>query len=189
MSKRSLKSKKEKIAIDACGRTAVPCCLIKTNSREKFPRIASGLLFWKSSQVMKESRNCCINLQYKSIYKYRTRAIITRGLYIYYPMFEGQFFVFKGVFSENSVLMYGYYLRAVYNQERVMMARTVYVLSNSQRHVRDRGCLSDYKHDDAILLTNLFTFCTMMHIGVKSFLKEHFLVFSQRWQKCQGGFR
>ena len=76
----------------------MPCCLIKTNSREKFPRIASGLLFWKSSQVMKESRNCCINLQYKSIYKYRTRAIITRGLYIYYPMFEGQFFVFKGVF-------------------------------------------------------------------------------------------
>ena len=43
--------------------------IIKTNSREKFPRIASGLLFWKSSQVMKESRNCCINLQYKSIYK------------------------------------------------------------------------------------------------------------------------
>ena len=39
--------------------------------------------------------------------KYRTRAIITRGLYIFYPIFEDHFFVFKEVFSENSVLMYG----------------------------------------------------------------------------------
>jgi hypothetical protein len=38
---------------------------------------------------------------------YRTRAIITRGLYIYYPIFEDQFFVFEDFFSENSVLMYG----------------------------------------------------------------------------------
>ena len=38
---------------------------------------------------------------------YRTRAIITRGLYIFYPLFEDHFFVFKEVFSENFVLMYG----------------------------------------------------------------------------------
>ena len=29
---------------------------------------------------------------------YRTRAIITRGLYIFYPIFEDHFFVFKEVF-------------------------------------------------------------------------------------------
>ena len=30
--------------------------------------------------------------------KYRTRAIITRGLYIFYPLFEGQKRFFKEVF-------------------------------------------------------------------------------------------
>ena len=38
---------------------------------------------------------------------YRTGAIITRGLFIFYPIFEDHFFVFKEVFSENSVFMYG----------------------------------------------------------------------------------
>ena len=38
---------------------------------------------------------------------YQIRAIITRGLYIYYPIFEVYFFVYKEVFSENSVLMNG----------------------------------------------------------------------------------
>ena len=38
---------------------------------------------------------------------YRTRLIITQGLYIFYPIFEDLFFVFKEVFSQNSVLMYG----------------------------------------------------------------------------------
>ena len=55
--------------------------------------------------------------------KYRTRAIISRGLYIFYPIFKDHFFVFKEVFSENSVLMYGLYSRAACNQERLMMAR------------------------------------------------------------------
>ena len=35
---------------------------------------------------------------------YRTGAIITRGLYISYPIFEVHFFIFKEVFGENSVL-------------------------------------------------------------------------------------
>ena len=52
---------------------------------------------------------------------YRTRAIISRGLYIFYPIFKDHFFVFKKVFSENSVLMYGLYSRAAYDG-----ARTVY---------------------------------------------------------------
>jgi hypothetical protein len=38
---------------------------------------------------------------------YRTRAIITRGLYIFYPLFGSQKRFFKEVFSENSGLMYG----------------------------------------------------------------------------------
>ena len=58
---------------------------------------------------------------------YRTRAIITRGLYICYPIFEVHFFAFKEVFSENSGLVYGQYSRAVCNQERVMMARVRYI--------------------------------------------------------------
>ena len=37
---------------------------------------------------------------------YRTRAIISRGLYIFYPIFENRFFGFQEVFSENYVLMY-----------------------------------------------------------------------------------
>jgi hypothetical protein len=38
---------------------------------------------------------------------YRTRAIITHGLYIFNPLFEGQKHFFKEFFSENSAFMYG----------------------------------------------------------------------------------
>ena len=47
---------------------------------------------------------------YSKSYKeknYRTRAIITRGLYTFYPLFKGQKRFFKEVFSENSAFMYG----------------------------------------------------------------------------------
>ena len=63
------------------------------------------------------------------INNYRTRAIISRCLYIFYPIFKDHFFVFKEVFSENSVLMYGLYSRAACNQERLMMARVRYLLN------------------------------------------------------------
>ena len=39
--------------------------------------------------------------------EYCTRAIITRGLYNFYPLFEVQKCFFKGLFSWNSGLMYG----------------------------------------------------------------------------------
>ena len=69
----------------------------------------------------------CIHLQHwRKKFMYHMRAIITRGLYIYYPIFQVHFFVFKEVFSENSVLLYGQYSRAVCKQERVMMARVRY---------------------------------------------------------------
>ena len=63
------------------------------------------------------------NFLSKIVPKYHTRAVITSGLFIFYPIFEDHFFVFKEVFSENSVLMYGLYSRAACNQERLMMGR------------------------------------------------------------------
>jgi hypothetical protein len=60
-----------------------------------------------------------IGLDYQNNRKYRRRAIISHGLYIFYPIFKDHFFVFKEVFSENSVLMYGLYSRAACNQERL----------------------------------------------------------------------
>ena len=45
---------------------------------------------------------------------YRMRAIISRGFYIFYPIFKDHFFVFKEVFSENSVLMYDLYSRVAH---------------------------------------------------------------------------
>ena len=53
--------------------------------------------------------------------KYRTRAIITRGLYTFYPLFEVH------LCTVTFGLMYGYYSRAVYNQERVIVARVRYI--------------------------------------------------------------
>ena len=54
---------------------------------------------------------------------YRVSVIISRGLYTFYPILEDHFFVFKEVFSENSVFFYGLYSRPISNQERVVMAR------------------------------------------------------------------
>ena len=62
-------------------------------------------------------------------YDYRTRAIISRGLYIFYPISKDHFFGFKGFFSDNSFLMYGLYSRAASNQEWLMMARVRYFIS------------------------------------------------------------
>ena len=66
---------------------------------------------------------------------YRTRAIISRGLYIFYFIFKDHFFVFKEVFSENSVLMYGLYSRAAYDG-----ARTVHKLVAVHR-----GCQLEFE--------------------------------------------
>ena len=56
----------------------------------------------------------------KYVGMYRTHAIITCGLYILNPFFEGQKCFFKEVFSENSAFMYS----SIYSiQERVMTER------------------------------------------------------------------
>ena len=76
--------------------------------------------FWSPLKVLNwNAFKCC--------YRYRTHAIISHYLYIFYPNFEAHFFVFKEVFLENFVLMYGLYSRAVCNQERVIMARVRYL--------------------------------------------------------------
>ena len=42
-------------------------------------------------------------------------------LVYFYPIFKDHIFVFKEVFSQNSVLMYGLYSRAACNQERYII--------------------------------------------------------------------
>ena len=74
---------------------------------------------------------------------YRTRAIISRGLYIFYPIFKDHFFVLKEVFSENSALMYGLYSRASSNQERLIVVRVWYMSFN---------LISDLKAGEIILV-------------------------------------
>ena len=73
------------------------------------------------------ANNGCV-LRFGSLSKYRTWAIISRGLYIFYPNSEDHFFVFKEVFSENSVLMYS---RAAYDG-----ARTVYTVDEFCSHLK-----------------------------------------------------
>ena len=79
---------------------------------------------------------CIITIWFLNSYlsRYRTRAIISRGLYIYYPIFEDHFFVFKEVFSENSVLMYGLYSRAAYDG-----ARTVFPSRQDRKNPHKSG--------------------------------------------------
>ena len=69
---------------------------------------------------------------------YRKHAIITRGLYIYHPIFEELFFVFqKGFFQKILSLC------MISIQERFMLARVRYMYG------KQRSCVED---------TRLFTF-------------------------------
>ena len=84
------------------------------------------LLCTKLSMCYPQMNNAEIEEQLHH-FMYRTRAIISCGLYIFYPISKDHFFVFKEFFSENSVLMYGLYSRAASNQERLMMAPVSYL--------------------------------------------------------------
>ena len=59
-----------------------------------------------------------------------THHYMTRFVY-FLPHVEDHFFVFNEVFSQNSVLMYGYYLRAASNQE---WARVRYKENCNSKH-------------------------------------------------------
>ena len=82
-------------------------------------------------------------LTFRTDIVYRTRAIISRGLYIFYTIFKDHFFVFKEGFSENSVLMYGLYSRAACNQEPLMMAPVRYTSSINQHFFTRKRSSSD----------------------------------------------
>ena len=71
-----------------------------------------------------KNRNLRISQLQKHISKsiYRTRAIITRGLYTFYPLFEVH------LCTVTFGLMYGQNSRAVSNQERVIVARVRYLI-------------------------------------------------------------
>ena len=60
--------------------------------------------------------------------EYHTRAIITRGLYSFYPPFEVH------LCTTTFCLMYGYYSRAVSNWDRVIVVRVRYILHRSHLH-------------------------------------------------------
>ena len=56
------------------------------------------------------------------------------GLYIFYPIFKDHFFIFKEVFSENFVLMYGLYLRAAYGGARtVIKVNAFFVIIDTEK--------------------------------------------------------
>jgi hypothetical protein len=59
-------------------------------------------------------------------------------LVYFYPRFEDNFFVFKEIFSENSVLMYGWYSRVVFNQERFMMVHGIINVINSKQENKSK---------------------------------------------------
>ena len=56
----------------------------------------------------------------KPSYKYRTGVNISRSLYIFYHISNDHFFVFKKIFSKNSVLMHGLCPRAAYDSARTV---------------------------------------------------------------------
>ena len=62
--------------------------------------------------------------------KYRKRTIVSRGLYIFYPISKDYFFIFKEVFSENFVLFYGSYSREAYDGARTVVNDKRFVSAN-----------------------------------------------------------
>ena len=81
---------------------------------------------------------------------YRTHAIITPGLYTFYPLFEVH------LCTVTFGLMYGQYSKAVSNQERVIMARVWYLNHNFSLSYLLPHCLKSY--------SRFFLFFTFQHI-------------------------
>ena len=81
-----------------------------------------------------------------NIRTYRTRAIITHGLYTFYPHFEVR------LCTVTFGLKYGLYSRAASNQERPMMARVRYlgILSVENIYMYSQNQPA-FKHDDSKL--------------------------------------
>ena len=70
------------------------------------------------------SKETSVSFEIPYVRHYKPRLVY------FYPIFKDHFFVFKEVFSENSVLMYGLYSRGACNQERLIMERVRYIKSD-----------------------------------------------------------
>ena len=69
---------------------------------EKLP--APNCHWWRNSFTFIWENQNSIDI---SSTAYRAIAIVSQCLYTFYPILEDHFFVFKEIFSENSVFMYG----------------------------------------------------------------------------------
>ena len=75
-----------------------------------------------SEKYIKDKLNAHESTKYVEVQlTYRTRAIITRGLYIFYQIFEDLFFFCKEFFSPK-FFPYVWSVQTVSIQERLMMA-------------------------------------------------------------------
>ena len=107
---------------------------LKKSRANFFPKLHQIKAFIMGNKMTLISSKVKIEL---SKFKYPKRTIITSGLYTYYPFFEDHFIVFKDAFSVKFspyvwlvVFKSGLYLRAVCNQERVIIARVRYMYSS-----------------------------------------------------------
>ena len=79
----------------------------KANNQFQFLLLILSAFLFKTSNLKTEEARLSSSLLntifrqiwYQSKSDYRTRAIITRGLYTFYPLFEVQKRFFKGLFS------------------------------------------------------------------------------------------
>ena len=76
---------------------------------------------YKPKTNKKKERNVPVNKSQKSYLNYITRAIITRGLYTFYPIFEGQKHFLRSFFRKFLTLC------KVSIQERLTVVRVRYV--------------------------------------------------------------
>ena len=77
------------------------------------------------------------------------------------------FFVLKEVISENPVLMYGQYLRAVFHQEQVMMERIRQIIFYDPEGLDFFFSRSDYKHAQLIVsITHSEVFSAQLGLAV-----------------------
>ena len=96
--------------------------LLKTGSDKMIYWLSFLLRFIMPKNWERLRTELSIRIPYARHYKPR--------LVYFLPHFKVRFFVFKEVFSENFVLVYGLYSRAACNQERLLMARIRYKIKN-----------------------------------------------------------
>ena len=120
------------------------------------------------------------------------RVIISRSLYIFYPIFKDHFFVFKEVFSENSVLIYGLYSREAYDGLRMVVQVISKSFSQSIDIFFSQCCGEQFSKQNTIVMIIIFSFSVAPFIAWEQRLESRnstvsgwdfaFLIFSQSSQ-------